>query len=205
MNRLNLNENVASLAASTTLGYGPGQTLPASLMLVTAASTITLPPILTSTQTVLPGLVTEGSGPVEFTIRSAVAGIVALAAASGDTLNDTYCLNQIGAQVTLRANPADRKWYRTSANGTKGYRTVGTGGTLSANDRIVNIQAQGTTVMPAVAGVEVGMPLVILNLAASQTIAPSVGETFNGAAAITLGAYGKVTLVTDGTNWLSVA
>ena len=205
MNRLNLNENVVSLAASTTLGYGPGQTVPASLMLVTAAATITLPPILTSTQTVLPGLVTEGSGPVKFTIRSAVAGVVALAAASGDTLNDNYCLNQVGALITLIANPADRKWYRLSANGTRGYKTVATGGTLSANDRIVTIIGVGSTTMPAPAGLEVGMPLTIINVTASQTLAPSGSEKFDGANNITLAGYGKVTLITDGTNWLSIA
>jgi hypothetical protein len=205
MNRLNIFDDVTSLAASTTLGYGPGQTIPASLMLVTAAATITLPPILTSTQTVLPGLVTEGCGSIEFTIRSAVAGTVVLAAASGDTLNDSYNLSQVGSQVTLKANPADRKWYRTNAGGTKGYRTVGTGGTLTANDQVVSIQAAGTTTMPAPATLQIGQPLTIYNVAASQTLAPASGENFNGAANITLGALGKVTLITDGTNWLSIA
>lgn len=205
MNRLNLNENVVSLAASTTLGYGPGQTLPASLMLVTAAATITLPPILTSTQTVLPGLVTEGSGPIEFTIRSAVAGVVALVAASGDTINDGYNLGQVGRSVTLRASPTDRKWYSVRGEGAYAFRTVAAGGTLSANDRLVSIQGAGTTTVPAVAGMQVGQPVTIYNVVASQTIAPNSGETFNGAAAITLGAVSKVTLITDGTNWLSIA
>jgi hypothetical protein len=205
MNRLNIFEDVTSLAASTTLGYGPGQTIPASLMLVTAAATITLPPILTSTQTVLPGLVTEGAGSIEITIRSAVAGTVALAAASGDTLNDAYNLSEVGALVTLRSNPSDRKWYRVRSGLTKGYRTVATGGTLSANDRIVTIIGAGTTVVPAPSAVEVGMPLTILNVTASQTINPSVSETFDGLAHVTLAGYGKVTLVTDGTNWISIA
>ena len=208
MNRLNVNENVLTLTASTTLGYGPNQQIPASLILVngSGAVTVTLPPILSSQATTLPGEVTEGTGPIEITVRNVANYALTLAAASGDSINDTQYLGKAGASVTLRANPADRKWYRVNAY-PLAFRTLATGATLAATDRIVSIADAGTTRTPPIAGVEVGRPLVIHNVAASQTITCPATETvtYNGAAAITLGAYGKCTLVSDGSNWLQIA
>lgn len=114
MNRLNIQEEPIVITGTTVLGYAPGQTLPSRLIIctTTGAATVTLPPILTSQATTLPGAVTEGSGALVLSIYTTATQTITVAAATGDALAPAApTIATAGDKATLIADPATRKWY----------------------------------------------------------------------------------------------
>lgn len=193
-----------TLAGPVTLGFNPGMTAPARLIVITptANTSITLPPIAPTPPTA-PG--TPGTSPgvgdgYMITIRSAASYNVTVSAASGNTLADNLVMNYVGDIESLMACESNTKWYRlVNPFGASMYRKAGAPVTVATTDRYLNIGTAGTITLLAPTAYPYGVEFVTLldPAGVTYTIAPASGN-INGAAAVTVSSAISVGVLSDG-------
>ena len=198
-----------SVTGSTTLGYGPGQTLPPSLLIYkgTAGGTIVLPPISTVLPTppaTLQATVGTGMG-FRITIRNNTSHALTVSPAGSDTIVDTLNLGGQGSEETLQASPYSGGWYRAAMPlQTGAIRTAAGATTLTSADRYVVVTGASTFTIPAPSNFPVGVEFAsVINASAGPlTLTPASGN-INGATTLSLATQNGVNFLTDGTNFFA--
>jgi hypothetical protein len=110
--------NSIVITATTTFGYGPGQTAPAELVIVQAggAITINLPPINTVVPTP-PTLLTSTVGVyggARMRIFNQTGNAVTVAGQNSETIVGTISIGSANAVVTLQPVPGLAAWYKVA-------------------------------------------------------------------------------------------
>ena len=209
INSISQGAETLTVTASTTLGYGPGQTAPPRLLLCspTANMNVTLPtlePVLPNP----PGTVGTSPGTGDgllITIRNLSAYNVTVTAGGSDTVFDAPMLNQVGATANLCAVMGKGYWYNyVSPWGAAGFRNLsGTANTVTTADRYVGTPTAGTVTILAPTNYPYGVEVVtIINTSgSSDTLTPASGIVVGYGASVTLATKTSAGLLTDGTNW----
>lgn len=209
INSISQGAETLTVTASTTLGYGPGQTAPPRFLLCSPSASMnvvlpTIPPVLPSP----PG--TPGTSPgtgdgLLITIRNLTAYNVTVTAGGSDTVFDAPMLNGAGATANLCAVLGKGYWYNLiSPFGAAGVRSIsGTASTATTADRYIITPTAGTVNILAPSAYPVGVEfLTIINTSGgSDTITPASGTIAAVGASLTLTTTISAGLMTDGTNF----
>lgn len=115
-NPIQYGEDVLTITANTTLGYGPGQVAPPRELILNgaAALTVQLPPInsiLPAPPGVQQTIVGVGRG-FQMTIRNSTTFAPTITPYSGDTMVDTLTLSTVGSVESIIASESDSSWYK---------------------------------------------------------------------------------------------
>lgn len=117
-NNIAYGADVLTVTASTTLGYGPNQTLPPRMVNVnpTAGVTITLPPIEASLPTPpgSPGSIPGAAGGFQITIHNQTTWATTIAPAGSDVIADPTTLNTVAGVITYISDETTNKWWKLS-------------------------------------------------------------------------------------------